>query len=203
MATWSLSGDDAGDFSSSGGGLSFRMSPDFEAPVDMDGDNIYMVTVTANAGSITTDQSVTVTVTNVDELGMVSRRCHRRLRGERHGPGGDLHRRTVRLRATWTLSGDDAGDFTISNGGELTFVPRLRGCGGRRYGQRVPGNGASQRRRRDGYGGRNRNRHQRGRAWDGKPEHGASRSRHRDNGHPHRPRRLHGRRCNLAVGQLR
>ena len=42
------------------------------------------------------------------------------------------------------LSGDDARDFNISNGGEVTL--RTEGCGGRGHGQRVPGNGGGRRR---------------------------------------------------------
>ena len=72
-ARWSLLGDDAGDFNiSSGGELTFRSSPNYESPADADTDNVYMVTVQANDGSLTADRSVTVTVTNVDEDGAVT-----------------------------------------------------------------------------------------------------------------------------------
>ena len=67
-ATWSLSGDDAGDFMiSSGGELAFRTDPDFERPSDADGDNVYEVTVVANDGTNEASQSVTITVTDKDE----------------------------------------------------------------------------------------------------------------------------------------
>ena len=47
-ATWSLSGADARDFYISGAGvLTFRSSPDYEAPADADTNNEYMVTVNA------------------------------------------------------------------------------------------------------------------------------------------------------------
>ena len=66
---WSKSGPDAGDFDLSDDGvLSFKKSPNFESPADADGDNVYMVTVSASGGS--TD--VAVTVTNVDESGKVT-----------------------------------------------------------------------------------------------------------------------------------
>ena len=49
-ATWSLSGEDMDAFSiSSGGVLSFTSPPDFEAQTDANTDNVYMVTVVANA----------------------------------------------------------------------------------------------------------------------------------------------------------
>ena len=62
--TWSLSGVDAGDFSISGGTLSFRSAPDYEAPADANGDNVYMVTVMASGGGNMAELDVTVTVTN-------------------------------------------------------------------------------------------------------------------------------------------
>ena len=63
MATWSLEGDDAGDFNISNSGvLMFMTAPDYEMPMDMGGDNMYMVTVKATAPTWTTD--VTVMVTN-------------------------------------------------------------------------------------------------------------------------------------------
>ena len=118
-ATWSLSRADAGDLSidRNTGELSFRTSPNFEA----DRSNVYQVTITANDGSITASRAVTVTVTNVDELGMVS--------GDdtvSYAENGTDAVATYTAggpaSATWTLSGDDAGDFAISNGGELTFA---------------------------------------------------------------------------------
>ena len=70
MATWDLSGDDAGDFRiSSVGVLTFRASPDHENPADADMDNMYMVTVEADDGTYMAMRDVTVRVTEVDEGG--------------------------------------------------------------------------------------------------------------------------------------
>ena len=44
-AMWSLLGDDAGDFTITGGELAFRNAPDYENPADMGGDSVYQVTV--------------------------------------------------------------------------------------------------------------------------------------------------------------
>ena len=54
--------------------LTFRSSPDYENPMDADMDNVYMVTIMANDGTYidTHDVMVTVTVTNVDEMGRVT-----------------------------------------------------------------------------------------------------------------------------------
>ena len=73
-ATWSLEGTDAGAFSisSSGGVMTFNASPDFEAPTDQGGNNVYNVTVKATSGTISMSRTVTVTVTNEDEPGTVN-----------------------------------------------------------------------------------------------------------------------------------
>ena len=76
-ATWSLDGDDMGDFMIEGSGMSimlkFRNAPNYEAPADADTDNVYMVTLKAtDSESNTAMRAVTVTVTNKDEDGTVS-----------------------------------------------------------------------------------------------------------------------------------
>ena len=73
MATWTLEGDDAGDFDiSSDGVLTFMSAPNFEMPADMDGDNMYMVTVMASDGTYMDTHEVTVMVTNEEETGEVT-----------------------------------------------------------------------------------------------------------------------------------
>ena len=67
-ASWTLSGDDAGDFDiSSSGELTFVSAPDYENAADADGDNEYLVTVEADDGTYTATRDVTVTVTDVVE----------------------------------------------------------------------------------------------------------------------------------------
>ena len=73
MATWTLEGADAGDFTiSSTGELNFESAPDYENAADADEDNMYMVTVKADDGTHMDTHDVTVMVTNVDEDGMVA-----------------------------------------------------------------------------------------------------------------------------------
>ena len=72
MATWTLAGDDAGDFMISGGMLTFVGAPDYEMPADADTDNTYMVTVKAADGTYSNTHAVTVMVTNEDEPGRVT-----------------------------------------------------------------------------------------------------------------------------------
>ena len=65
--TWSLEGDDSGDFTISAGALSFASSPDHESATDDNTDNVYDVTVVATDGSEAGRLNVSVTVTGVDE----------------------------------------------------------------------------------------------------------------------------------------
>ena len=65
--TWTLSGDDAGDFAIDGGVLTFSPTPNFEAATDHDTDNVYLVTVEASDGTVKGTLDVTVTVTGVNE----------------------------------------------------------------------------------------------------------------------------------------
>ena len=67
QVAWTLSGDDAGDFSISNGELTFQTQPDREAPGDADENNVYLVTVEASAGGNTGKLDVTVTVGEVNE----------------------------------------------------------------------------------------------------------------------------------------
>ena len=63
--TWSLAGDDSGDFLiNSTGELTFSTQPDLETPADEDTDNVYLITVQASDGPNTVPLDVTVTVTD-------------------------------------------------------------------------------------------------------------------------------------------
>ena len=119
---WSLSGDDADDFSIGSGMLMFRATPDYENPADMDGNNTYMVTVMAKAGGEMGVMEVMVTVTDQAELGM--------LMGEasvEYMENGTAAVGTYTAdgsgTASWSIEGDDMGAFTIGgSSGELMFA---------------------------------------------------------------------------------
>ena len=76
MAAWSLEGTDKGYFTITDGMLKFRNSPNYEMPRNraLSGTNTneYMVTVKAEAGGEMDEIMVTVTVANVEEIGMLS-----------------------------------------------------------------------------------------------------------------------------------
>jgi len=68
--TYALAGTDATLFSinATTGAVTFATAPNFEAPADAGGNNVYDVTVTASDGTNTTAaQAVAITVTNVNE----------------------------------------------------------------------------------------------------------------------------------------
>ena len=70
---WTLDGTDAGDFDITGGALTFKSTPDYEAAADTDTNNVYNVTVEAADGSLNpTTQVLIVNVINVDEDGVVN-----------------------------------------------------------------------------------------------------------------------------------
>ena len=60
-------GDDGGHFRITGGQLFFNAHPDYEAPLDSDTDNVYILNLEASDGNSTTTLPVTVTVTKVNE----------------------------------------------------------------------------------------------------------------------------------------
>ena len=118
---WSLTGDDAGDFSiSNTGELTFRASPDHEAPADTGANNIYEVTVQASDGTHTGSLPVTVTVTNVNEPPVFAKDTDTRTIAENTEAGqdiGDAFTATDDDSATltYTLEGADADSFQISS----------------------------------------------------------------------------------------
>ena len=68
--TYSIAGGaDAAKFAinSATGALSFIAAPNFEAPADAGGDNVYDLIVQASNGSLTDTQAIAVSVSNVDE----------------------------------------------------------------------------------------------------------------------------------------
>ena len=133
--TFTLSGADAGLFSiSQAGELTFNIAPDYEMPTDVGMDNVYEVTITAADGQpspMTATQTLTITVTDVDDVEI-----------ENNAPvfaGGAFATVAYAENATTAvttvvatdadagqtmtlaLSGADAGLFSITPAGELTF----------------------------------------------------------------------------------
>ena len=63
--TFSINGGDAGFFTLNGSNLSFTDPPDFESPRDTNGDNIYLVDVTASDGTQSSTLTLQITVSDI------------------------------------------------------------------------------------------------------------------------------------------
>ena len=127
--TWTLEGTDSEDFAiSTDGKLTLAAAPDFESPDDSDTDNEYSITVKVTVGSDSDTHDVTITVTDVNEPPTLDKTTTAYDYAEN---GTDA---VVTIDATdpdsghdltWTLTGDDAGDFNIAKDanqdGVLTF----------------------------------------------------------------------------------
>ena len=72
--TYSISGADAALFNidAATGAVTFKSSPNYEAPGDAGGNNVYDVNVTASDGTNATTKAVAITVTNVNEAPTVT-----------------------------------------------------------------------------------------------------------------------------------
>ncbi|WP_344842084.1 ExeM/NucH family extracellular endonuclease [Celeribacter arenosi] len=76
--TYSLSGTDAAYFTidAATGEIAFAAAPDFEAPLDDGGDNVYDVTVTVSDGDLSDSADLSVTVADVLEIPVVDGRIN-------------------------------------------------------------------------------------------------------------------------------
>ena len=121
--TWDIAGTDAARFEiSESGELSFKSSPDYEKPRDANKDNVYEVTVSASDGSLESTLDIEVTVTNVNEGGIISG-----LVSVNYAENGTVSVATYTATdpegegITWGIEGTDAARFSISESGELSF----------------------------------------------------------------------------------
>ena len=137
--TWSLEGDDRGDFTitpdgSGRGVLAFSRPPDFESPSDSDSDNVYEATVVATDEDGDQDKlSFVITVTDVAEDPAISTRpssgltYHNLTYPENRTSAVYTYSASDPQRGaiSWSVTGTDADDFTItgdsSGRGVLTF----------------------------------------------------------------------------------
>ncbi|RYH01292.1 ExeM/NucH family extracellular endonuclease [Salipiger sp. IMCC34102] len=142
--TYTISGTDAARFTidPETGVLAFAEAPDFEAPGDADGDNVYDLTVTASDGKGGVDsQDISVTVADVDEAPAVTayfNEIHYDNAGADEGEfveiagtaGADLTGWTVafyngsngtvyRTEALTALSGTDGTGYAVVTGGSI------------------------------------------------------------------------------------
>jgi serine protease len=120
----SLIGADAAMLSiSEEGAIAFNSSPSFASPTDADGDNVYEFTVKADDSVNVSTKSGTVTVletndppafTNLESSYTLEENTIDVVTVSASDPDGNA--------ITFSLTGDDADDFTISTGGFLAFA---------------------------------------------------------------------------------
>ena len=131
---WTLGGTDAADFTIDDGTLKFMSAPDFEMPTDREqttpadgaNNNIYNVTVRfSDGGAPAGTHSMTVTVTNVEEMGMVmlspmQPQVGSELTATVTDPDGN-----VQAEYQWYKSDtmDDADPDIIDGADEMTYTP--------------------------------------------------------------------------------
>jgi Ca2+-binding RTX toxin-like protein len=128
--SYSVSGDDAAQFvfDSTTGALTFVTPPNFEAPTDANGDNLYNLVITATDGVTQDSIDVSVRVNNINERPVIT-----------SNGGGDAASITINegqvaittvtstdqegVAPTYSLSGADAALFAIDAAtGVLSFV---------------------------------------------------------------------------------
>ncbi|MEQ1519927.1 MAG: cadherin domain-containing protein, partial [Aestuariivirga sp.] len=124
--TYSISGADASLFNinATTGVVTFKSSPNYEAPGDAGGNNVYDVTVSASDGSLTTSKAVAITVTNVNEAPTITSAATASL--AENGAGTVYTAAATDPDAgttlTYSISGTDAGLFDINaTTGAVTF----------------------------------------------------------------------------------
>ena len=106
------------------GALSFNQAPDFETPQDSNADNTYELELSVADGANTTSQSITVTVTNVDEAPSFTSASESLSVNENNAAAIYQAQATDPEGTTLTYSagGADASLFTLdSSSGDLAF----------------------------------------------------------------------------------
>ena len=121
--TWSISGTDSSFFSISSGGVLTITSRNYESPADSNADNVYVVIVTAtDTSSNATNQTLSLTITNVNEAPSIINNASAATYSLSQAENNQsLFTYTATdpdagTSLTWSLSGTDAGDFTIGSG---------------------------------------------------------------------------------------
>jgi len=124
---YKLSGTDAAlfDLDANSGALSFKSAPDFEAPADAGGDNVYDLTLTASDGSLVSNtQTLTINVTNTNDAPIFSTSPSLSVAENSTKVSTLIATDTDGGTLTYSINdGADAGLFLLdANSGALTFT---------------------------------------------------------------------------------
>jgi T1SS-143 domain-containing protein len=124
--TYSLTGADASLFTiSSTGAVTFKASPNFEAPADAGGNNVYDIIVNVTDGvSPAVTKAVAISVTNVNEAPVITSGATGS-QAENAAISNVVYQAVASdpegVALTYTLTGADANLFNISATGAVTF----------------------------------------------------------------------------------
>lgn len=105
------------------GALTFNNTPDYEVAGDADGDNDYVVTVRASDGNLTTDQTITITVANINEAPVVTSQI---LTGLNEDPVSN-NGTAVSALVSGISDGDDTNGSPDQRGIAITYVDTTNG----------------------------------------------------------------------------
>ena len=124
--TYSISGADAAlfDINATTGVVTFKSAPNYEAPADAGGNNVYNITVGASDGTNTTTKAVAITVTNVNEAPAITSGAAASFAENAAGTVYTVAATDPDAGATLTysLTGADAARFNINaTTGAVTF----------------------------------------------------------------------------------
>ena len=108
----------------SSGALAFAQAPDFETPLDSDGDNVYQLSLSAFDGANTATQAITVSVANIDEAPSFAAATQDLSISE--NSSGSVYQAQAtdpeQATLTYSASGADASLFTLDpTSGALAF----------------------------------------------------------------------------------
>ena len=108
----------------SSGVLAFDPAPDYETPLDSDGDNVYQLTLSAFDGANTATQAITITVSNIDEAPTFAA-ANQDLPVNENASGSVYQAQATdpeQATLTYSASGADASLFTLDpTSGALAF----------------------------------------------------------------------------------
>ena len=114
--TYALSGDDSALFAlNDSNQLAFLAAPDFEAPGDIDADNVYSVIITVSDSTDSVTQTITITVTDVASPTFTSASTLSLVEG------GTAALTVAGSGSIALTGGADQAQFTLSSANVLTF----------------------------------------------------------------------------------
>lgn len=117
IITWSISGEDSTLFTVNDTSLEFVNPSDFEQPFDADMNNHYQISLIASDGQLSTEQAVTVSINNQQELEFTNPASISVAENQLQ-----VSEFSTNHPANFVLSGEDQAQFELSSTGSLSFI---------------------------------------------------------------------------------